>query len=71
MIKHPIEDYIMNVHLFGKKDSPCCGQWTLKQTVLEKGCKYPQRVSDAVLENFYIDEHLNSFVSEQEAIDIV
>ena len=40
--EHPIEDYIMNVHLFGKKDSPCCSQWALKQTVLEKGSKYPE-----------------------------
>ena len=38
-VEHPIEDYIMNAHLFGKKDSPSCGQWALKQAVLEKGCK--------------------------------
>ena len=41
-VEHIIEDYIMNVHLFGKKDSPCCSQWALKQTVLEKGSKYPE-----------------------------
>ena len=70
-VEHIIEDYIMNVHLFGKKDLPCCSQWTLKQTVLEKGCKYPQRVSDAILEHFYVDDYLDSFVSEQEAIDTV
>ena len=69
--KHPIEDYIMNVHLFGKKDLTCCSQWALKQTVLEKGCKYPQRVNDAILEYFYVDDYLDSFVSEQESIDIV
>ena len=68
-VEHIIEDYIMNVHLFGKKDLPCCSQWTLKQTVLEKGCKYPQRVSDTILENFYVDNFLDSFVSEQEAIE--
>ena len=38
-VEHPIEDYIMNANLFGKKDSPSCGQWALKQAVLEKGCK--------------------------------
>ena len=68
-VEHPIEDYIMHVHLFRKKDSPYCSQWALKQTVLEKGCKYPQRVSDAILEHFYVDDYLDSFVSEQEAID--
>ena len=30
-VKHPTEDYIMNVNIFGKKDSPCCSQWSLKQ----------------------------------------
>ena len=38
---------------------------------MEKGCKYPQRVSDAILEHFYADDYLDSFVSEQEAIDAV
>ena len=47
-VEHPVEDYIMNVHLFGKKNLPCCSQWTLKQRVLEKGCNYPQRVRDAI-----------------------
>ena len=60
-VKHPIEEYIMNLHLFGKKDSPCCSQWALKQAVLEKGCKYPQRVSDAILEHFYVDDYLDMF----------
>ena len=55
-VEHPIEDYIMNVHLFGKKDSPCCSQWALKQTVLEKGCKYPQRIRDAILEHFCVED---------------
>ena len=70
-VEHPVEDYIMNVHLFGKKNSPCCSQWALKQTVLEKGCKYPLRTSDAILEHFYVDDYLHSFISEQEAIDTV
>ena len=65
-VEHPIEDYIMNVHLFGKKDLPCCNQWALKQAVLEKGYKYPQSVSDAILEHFYVVDYLDSFVSEQE-----
>ena len=70
-VEHPVEDYNMNVHLFGKKSLPCCSQWTLKQRVLEKGCNYPQRVRDAILEHFYVDDYLDSFISEQEAIDTV
>ena len=37
----------------------------------EKGCKYPQRVSDAILEHSYVGDYLDSFVSEQEAVDVV
>ena len=39
------------------------------QTVLEKRCKYRKRVSNAILENFYVDNYFDLFVSEQEAID--
>ena len=27
----PISDFFMNVHPFGKMDSPCCANWTLKR----------------------------------------
>ena len=67
-VKHPFEEYIMNVHFFGKKDSPCCSQFALKEMVLENGCTYPQRVSDAILEHLYVDNFLDSFVSQQETI---
>ena len=39
--------------------------------MLEKGCKYSQRVSGAILEHLYVDDYLDSFVSEQGAIDTV
>ena len=29
----PISEFFMNVHLFGKMDSPCCANWTLKRTL--------------------------------------
>lgn len=39
------------------------------QTVLEKRCNYQKRVSNVILENFYVDNYFDLFVSEQEAID--
>ena len=60
--KHPVEDYIMNVYLFGNKDSSCCCQLALKKAVPEKSCKYPQIVSDAILEHFYVGDYFDSFV---------
>ena len=31
----PIDIYKMNVHLFGKTDSPCCSNWALRKTALD------------------------------------
>ena len=31
----PIDTYKMNVHLFGKTDSPCCSNWALRKTALD------------------------------------
>ena len=71
-VKHSVEDYVKNGHLFGKKYSPFCSRKALKLTVLEKGCKCSQRVSDASLVmDFYVDDYLDLFVSEQVAIEIV
>ena len=30
----PIEDYVMCVHVFGKLDSPCIANYTLKKTAV-------------------------------------
>ena len=33
-------DYIMNVHLFGKIDSPCCASWSVKKTATNQANNY-------------------------------
>ena len=60
----------MNVDLFGKMDSPCCGNWNLKRTALDRVKYYPKRVIDAVLTRFYMDDYLDSFSNKEEVINM-
>ena len=63
-----IEDFKMNVHLFGKIDSPCIANWTLQKTVKDNKDQISFRSSRALLENFYMDDYLDSFPTTQKAI---
>ena len=57
----PMEDYIMCVHVFGKLDSPCIANCTLKKTPIDQKAKYNYDVIDAVHKNFYMDDYLGSY----------
>ena len=51
-----IDNYVMNVHLFGKIDSPCCPNWSLKTIALNEKNTYPENIISKILDNFYIDD---------------
>ena len=51
----------MNVHLFGKTDSPSCSNWALKKTALDNCKKFNVHAATAVLNKFYMDNYLDSF----------
>ena len=75
---HPVTEYKMLVHLFGKIDSPCCANWALRSSAIEvKGIPGVQafndlpdekkdRVARAVSEEFYMDDFLSSFDEVEE-----
>ena len=65
----PTEDFKMNVHLFGKIYSPCIANWTLQKTVKDNEDQISFRTSRAILENFYVDDYLDSFPTTQKAIN--
>ena len=62
-----ISEYQMMVHLFGKKDSPCCANWALKQCATEEN---NVQVAEAIRRNFYMDDYLGSFSSLKEAKEV-
>ena len=51
-----IEDYAVRAHIFGKKDSPCAGNWALIQTPPEDDYQLKRIIGD----NFYMDDFLYS-----------
>ena len=60
----------MNVHLFGKIDSPCCTNWSLKKTALNQRDTNPENIISKILDNFYMDDYLHSFSDKDRAIYI-
>ena len=61
----PISEFFMYVHLFRKMDSPCCANWILKHTALDRVNYYPKRVIDPVLTRFYLDDYLDLFSNKE------
>ena len=53
-------DYVMLSHLFGKKDSPCIANWSIKQTVKNEA----KIIQETVNKKFYMDDFLNSLPNE-------
>ena len=55
----------MNVHLFAKFDSPCCCIWALNKTASDNIVKTVSRAEEAITDNFYKDDYLDSFHTVQ------
>ena len=68
--KEQFRDIRMNVHPFGKVDSPCCCLWVLKKTATNSTTKIIARKKEAIAENLYIDNYLDSFNTQSEAMEI-
>ena len=59
----------MNVHLFGKVDSSCCFIWGLNKAATDNITNVTTQVKDAILDNFYMDDYLDSFDTKEKAIE--
>ena len=46
----------MKVYLFGAVCSPSCANFALRKTAEDNESKYPTGVTEAVFNNFYIDD---------------
>ena len=69
-VTEKIEDYVMNVHLFGKVDSPCCANWALKKSASDQNGNYDDKVIGAVEKDFYMDDFLSLQPIKSEAIEL-
>ena len=55
-------------HIFGANDSPTCANYALQRTARDNAKFYPE-AAKAVLENFYMDDYLDSVESPEKAIN--
>ena len=60
-------DYAMLIHLFGKVDSPCIANWSIKKAA---GNTSPD-AKFAINSNFYMDGFLKSMSNENELVKLV
>ena len=67
---NPIEDYRMNVHLFGKVDSLCVANWTIKKTAADQSDSFDQISIKTIENDFYMDDFLSSFHEISVAIKV-
>ena len=54
-------------HIFGAKDSSTCANYALQRTAQDNVSQYPE-AAKVVLENFYMDDYLDSVESPERAL---
>ena len=59
----------MTVHLFGKVDSPCCANFALKKSAVDKSDTLHPSVVKTIDQDFYLDDFLKSHSSAEHLID--
>ena len=64
------QDIQMNIYLLGKDDSSCCCIWALNKTASDNIVKFVSRAEEGITDTFYVDDHLDSFHTVQEAIKV-
>ena len=70
-LNEPPQEYRMKVYLFGAVCSPSCANFALRKIAEDNESKYPTGVTEAVFNNFYVDDCLASRANEEEAISLI
>lgn len=68
-LKSDIQEYRMNVHLFGATSSPSCANFALRKCALDNYDKFNEEALNTVLTNFYVDDLLKSLDCEKDLVD--
>jgi len=63
----PPVDYQMLVHLFGSTASPSCCAFALRKAADDNRLEVSGKTLDAIRRNFYVDDYLKSFESDEQA----
>ncbi|XP_060753769.1 uncharacterized protein LOC132864368 [Neoarius graeffei] len=70
-ISKELQEYRMEVHLFGATSSPSCANYALRRCAEDNRSTFDAAAVETVLNNFYVDDCLKSVNSEQEAIKLL
>ena len=60
----------MNVHIFGKNDSPCIANFSLKQCAKDQQDEFSKVITESVNKDFYMDDFLKSSECVKDLISI-
>lgn len=66
-----ITEYHMTVHIFGNSPSPAVGIYGLRRAALQSQDEYDMRAKQFGARNFYVDEELASFSTDDDAIQVL
>ncbi|XP_028404802.1 uncharacterized protein LOC114527367 [Dendronephthya gigantea] len=67
----PLEEYQMQVHLFGATSSPSCAAFALRKTAQDHGAEFDKETVNTVNKNFYVDDCLKSVPTVNKAVSLV
>ena len=65
------KEYRLTVHPFGAKSSPACVNYALRKTAEDFGNNFNIRASEALMNNFYVDNLLKATFDEESCIEFV
>ena len=66
-----VVDYRMRVHLFGNSPSPAVAVYGLRRAAKEAEAEYGSDARKLIEREFYVDDALKSFATEEEAISVL
>ncbi|KAL1267084.1 hypothetical protein QQF64_002759 [Cirrhinus molitorella] len=66
-----VVDYRMRVHVFGNRPSPAVAIYGIRRAAREEEKEYGSDVRKFIEQDFYVDDALRSFPTEEEAIDLL
>ncbi|KAI4884310.1 hypothetical protein NFI96_008914, partial [Prochilodus magdalenae] len=69
-VNQNLEEYRMEVHLFGATSSPSCASYALRRCAEDNKHIFDASVVNTVLHNFYIDDCLTSVASPEQALSL-
>ena len=67
-LSRDLEEYQMNVHLFGAVSSPSCSNFALRRAADDAENHVGRETADVLRKNFYVDDCLHSEESQEAAV---